>query len=188
MKRSSALRGWLSSEGDTEDGALFSKPDQAPPPDGSPAADTGLRNSQSVVDFVNLQREHEIIKQLQRDAARSRAVSDVSSIAGARQTDLAAPAIPVPTLFDVALPLIRQGFTATVDDSFTRCFKSQKPVHWNWNAYLMPTWVIGMIFRYALLLPLRILCISLGFLLVGIAFPIVKMMSIFMDTQKWQIL
>jgi len=39
-------------------------------------------------------------------------------------------------LFHASLPLIRQGANAFVDDSFTRCFKEQKRVPWNWNVYL----------------------------------------------------
>ncbi len=94
----------------------------------------------------------------------------------------------MPTLFDVALPIIQEGYTNIVDDSFTRCFKSQKQVHWNWNAYLLPTWLFGILFRYLILLPLRIFCLLLGLIVTGITFPIVKGLSVFFNTQSLELM
>jgi glycerol-3-phosphate O-acyltransferase 3/4 len=44
---------------------------------------------------------------------------------------------------------------AVVDDTFTKCFKSNAPDPWNWNAYLMPLWACGCVVRYGILFPVR---------------------------------
>ena len=87
-------------------------------------------------------------------------------------------------LFDVSLPLLQLAMTNVVDDSFTRCFKSQKRQSWNWNAYLWPAWAIGFLFRYLILFPLRLFVLALGFLTVGTLFPLVKVASLFTDTRR----
>ena len=93
----------------------------------------------------------------------------------------------IPPLFAIAMPLIRMGMMNVVDDSFSRCFKSQKKVPWNWNMYLWPAWVMGVLVRYLLLLPLRCLALLLGFLTVGTVFPFVKLMSLCLDTKHIEI-
>jgi glycerol-3-phosphate O-acyltransferase 3/4 len=42
-----------------------------------------------------------------------------------------------------------------VDDTFTKCFKSNAPDPWNWNAYLFPLWCVGVVVRYGILFPIR---------------------------------
>ena len=42
-----------------------------------------------------------------------------------------------------------------IQDTFTRCFKSNAPEPWNWNLYLFPLWVMGVIVRYGILFPIR---------------------------------
>jgi glycerol-3-phosphate O-acyltransferase 3/4 len=93
----------------------------------------------------------------------------------------------VPALFEVAMPVLRQGCTAMVDDSFTRCFKSQKRVPWNWNCYLFPAWIAGLFFRYFILFPLRLLCLIMGFLLVAVCFPLVKLVGVWVDLSSWEV-
>jgi glycerol-3-phosphate O-acyltransferase 3/4 len=83
--------------------------------------------------------------------------------------------VGVPSFFDVALPLIRQGYTAMVDDSFTRCFKSKKIVYWNWNIYLFVAWILGVIVRYGILLPVRMAAFLCGFLIFFLTFPLVHL-------------
>ncbi|KAF8112217.1 hypothetical protein N665_0065s0003 [Sinapis alba] len=63
-------------------------------------------------------------------------------------------------LLDIS-PTLTEAAGAIVDDSFTRCFKSNPPEPWNWNIYLFPLWCCGVIVRYCLLFPLR--CITLAF-------------------------
>jgi hypothetical protein len=94
---------------------------------------------------------------------------------------------PVPPLFAVAAPLARMGLMNVVDDSFTRCFKSMKRVPWNWNLYLWPAWAVGLVFRYALLFPLRLLALALGFLTIALAMPLAKLASYVVDTRKLEV-
>ncbi|CAN6911080.1 unnamed protein product, partial [Brassica oleracea] len=63
-------------------------------------------------------------------------------------------------LLDIS-PTLTEAAGAIVDDSFTRCFKSNPPEPWNWNIYLFPLWCCGVVVRYCLLFPLR--CITLAF-------------------------
>jgi glycerol-3-phosphate O-acyltransferase 3/4 len=59
---------------------------------------------------------------------------------------------------------------AIVDDTFTKCFKSNTPDPWNWNLYLFPLWCLGVLVRYGLLFPVRCLSLLLGFALFFAAF------------------
>ncbi|KAJ4913949.1 glycerol-3-phosphate acyltransferase 9 [Raphanus sativus] len=63
-------------------------------------------------------------------------------------------------LIDIS-PTLTEAAGAIVDDSFTRCFKSNPPEPWNWNIYLFPLWCCGVFVRYCLLFPLR--CMTLAF-------------------------
>ena len=109
------------------------------------------------------------------EAYRARVPSDYS------------PQAKPPAFFDLTLPLVHQGFTAVVDDSFTRCFKTKKVVRWNWNCYLGPCYYAGVIVRYGVLFPLRLLCLMMGFLVVSLLFPIVKCFSACFNTKAWEI-
>ena len=63
------------------------------------------------------------------------------------------------------LPFVSHGIEKTVQDDFSRCFQSAHSPAWNWNLYLYPLWLLGVLTRYLVLLPLRCLCIALGALL-----------------------
>lgn len=64
-------------------------------------------------------------------------------------------------LLDIS-PTLNEAASAIVDDSFTRCFKSNTPEPWNWNIYLFPLWCMGVVVRYVILFPLRLLLLILG--------------------------
>jgi glycerol-3-phosphate O-acyltransferase 3/4 len=53
--------------------------------------------------------------------------------------------------------ILRDAADALIDDSFFRCFTSAPPDPWNWNWYLFPAWLLGVILRYFLLFPVRLL-------------------------------
>lgn len=50
---------------------------------------------------------------------------------------------------------VQDAAAAIVDDSFLRCFQSHSSDPWNWNIYLAPLWLIGLVVRYLILFPLR---------------------------------
>ncbi|CAN1190723.1 Glycerol-3-phosphate acyltransferase 9 [Linum perenne] len=54
------------------------------------------------------------------------------------------------------LPLLMGSY------SFTRCFKSNPAEPWNWNLYLFPLWRCGVVIRYGLLFPLRVIVLAIG--------------------------
>ncbi len=57
-------------------------------------------------------------------------------------------------LLDVS-PLLQDAGAAIVDDSFLRCFQSASSDPWNWNIYLFPLWLVGLVVRYLVLFPIR---------------------------------
>jgi glycerol-3-phosphate O-acyltransferase 3/4 len=57
-------------------------------------------------------------------------------------------------LGDVA-PILIEGTAKVVEDGFTCCFTSSNPHPWNWNIYLYPAWIFGVVIRYCILFPLR---------------------------------
>lgn len=57
-------------------------------------------------------------------------------------------------LLDIS-PLLQDAASAVVDDSFLRCFQEAPSDPWNWNVYLFPLWLIGMIVRHLILFPVR---------------------------------
>ncbi|KAK9915974.1 hypothetical protein WJX75_006800 [Coccomyxa subellipsoidea] len=75
-------------------------------------------------------------------------------------------------LLDIS-PLVQDAAAAIVDDSFLRCFQSQSTDPWNWNIYLFPLWTVGMIVRYLILFPLRLIVLLGGFLIFFILFSAV---------------
>ncbi|KAL6497939.1 Glycerol-3-phosphate acyltransferase 9 [Orobanche hederae] len=67
-------------------------------------------------------------------------------------------------LLDIS-PTLTEAAGAVVDDSFTRCFKSNPPEPWNWNIYLFPLWCLGVVVRYGFLFPLRVIVLALGWII-----------------------
>ncbi|PKA60207.1 Lysophospholipid acyltransferase LPEAT1 [Apostasia shenzhenica] len=72
-------------------------------------------------------------------------------------------------LIDIS-PTLKEAAGAIVDDSFTRCFKSNFPEPWNWNIYLFPSWCLGVVIRYGILFPLRVVILALGWIVFFAAF------------------
>eukprot|EP01084_Bolivina_argentea_P153925 268363_1 len=67
-------------------------------------------------------------------------------------------------LFSLAdiLDHVNSGMQVVVDDDFSLCFKRPKRRPWNFNAYLFVFWCIGVILRYFILFPLRLIVMTLG--------------------------
>jgi glycerol-3-phosphate O-acyltransferase 3/4 len=75
-------------------------------------------------------------------------------------------------LLDIS-PVLGEGAGAIIDDSFTRCFKSNAPEPWNWNVYLFPLWVCGVFIRYCILFPIRVVLLAVGWIIfLGLFFPV----------------
>ncbi|KAL9244816.1 hypothetical protein vseg_018541 [Gypsophila vaccaria] len=62
-------------------------------------------------------------------------------------------------------PVLTEVAGAIVDDSFTRCFKSNPSEPWNWNFYLFPLWCCGVVARYFVIFPLRVLVLTIGWII-----------------------
>jgi glycerol-3-phosphate O-acyltransferase 3/4 len=63
---------------------------------------------------------------------------------------------------DDVVPFLNGGAKAIYQDSFTQCFRTEPSVAWNWNVYLFPLWLVGVLVRYVLLMPLRFLTLIVG--------------------------
>lgn len=66
--------------------------------------------------------------------------------------------------------VLTDGAAAIVDDSFNKCFTSAYADPWNWNAYLFPAWLIGVVFRYFILFPIRLVVLLIMHMMFFIAF------------------
>ena len=67
-------------------------------------------------------------------------------------------------LIDIS-PTLSEAAGAIVDDSFIRCFKSNPPKPWNWNVYLFTLWCLGVVVRYLILFPARVLVLTMGWII-----------------------
>lgn len=74
-------------------------------------------------------------------------------------------------VFDISSTL-NDAASALVDDSFLRCFKSAMDEPWNWNFYLFPLWLVGVVVRNFILFPLRLITLLLGFVIFFILFHV----------------
>jgi glycerol-3-phosphate O-acyltransferase 3/4 len=85
----------------------------------------------------------------------------------------AMPVSGLPLLF-APLTFATEAMEDVVEDEFSRCFKRTPVPAWNWNVYLFLPWVFGVVIRYGILLPLRVLCLVSGSVLFALAFSITK--------------
>ncbi|BBM97108.1 glycerol-3-phosphate O-acyltransferase 3/4 [Marchantia polymorpha subsp. ruderalis] len=80
--------------------------------------------------------------------------------------------ISLRNLLDIS-PTLSEAASAIIDDSFTRCFKSNQTEPWNWNIYLFPLWCLGVIVRYGILFPIRLVLLTLGWIIfLGLFLPV----------------
>eukprot|EP00878_Enallax_costatus_P003017 GHUV01003215.1.p1 GENE.GHUV01003215.1~~GHUV01003215.1.p1 ORF type:complete len:425 (+),score=75.67 GHUV01003215.1:346-1620(+) len=70
--------------------------------------------------------------------------------------------------------VLTDAAAALVDDSFLRCFTSATPDPWNWNFYLAPLWLLGVVFRHCVLFPIRLTLLLSSHLIFFIVFFTVK--------------
>ncbi|KAJ8903375.1 hypothetical protein NDN08_004483 [Rhodosorus marinus] len=68
--------------------------------------------------------------------------------------NLVTPKIPLD--LNLALPTFGGAMEDIVQDSFNKCFEAHLPVPWNWNAYLLPAYLLGIFVRYFVLFPIRL--------------------------------
>ncbi|KAL4452735.1 hypothetical protein ABPG75_008397 [Micractinium tetrahymenae] len=78
-------------------------------------------------------------------------------------------------VLDISSPL-NDAAAAIVDDSFLRCFKTLPDDPWNWNAYLFPLWLMGVVVRNCILFPLRLIMLLLGFVIFVLGFAVVGLL------------
>ncbi|EFC37870.1 predicted protein [Naegleria gruberi] len=84
-------------------------------------------------------------------------------------------AVPL-TLMDV-INTMKEGAESVQRDDFTECFRPKPPEPWNWNLFLFVGWLIALIGRYCILLPLRILLFlsgTIAFILVTLILMVLR--------------
>ncbi len=62
------------------------------------------------------------------------------------------------------------GLGNVVQDSFLPCFEPQRDKAWNWALHLLPPWILGVVLRFCVLLPLRVLLLLTGMLVFCVLF------------------
>jgi len=68
------------------------------------------------------------------------------------------------------LEFLENGMSVIVEDDFSLCFRRTKRRPWNFNFYLMIFWSIGVVIRYCILFPLRLIIGAVGLLATLIQF------------------
>ena len=63
---------------------------------------------------------------------------------------------------------------AIVDDSFTKCFNKSSIQAWNFNAYLFPLWLFGLLLRYVVLFPIRLVTLLVSFSTFVLSYQLVE--------------
>lgn len=71
---------------------------------------------------------------------------------------------------------LEEGVSAIVDDSFTKCFNKANPTLWNFNAYLFPFWFLGVLVRYLVLFPVRLVWLLGTFVGLNICFALSRLL------------
>ena len=71
---------------------------------------------------------------------------------------------------------LEEGVSAIVDDSFTKCFNKATPTVWNFNWYLFPSWLVGLIVRHLILFPLRLVFLLVTFFTFIFLFSLSRML------------
>jgi glycerol-3-phosphate O-acyltransferase 3/4 len=74
-------------------------------------------------------------------------------------------------------PFVRNAMSAVVEDSFTKCFESQEKVRWDNTFYLLPLSYAGVLIRYGVLFPIRLLIVVAGMLLFGVMYCVAATLS-----------
>jgi len=89
-------------------------------------------------------------------------------------------------LLDIS-SLLQDAASAVVDDSFLRCFQEAPSDPWNWNVYLFPLWLIGLMVRHLILFPVRLVLLMGCFLLFfTLFFPIHYLVKDLQKRARWE--
>jgi glycerol-3-phosphate O-acyltransferase 3/4 len=140
-----------------------------------PESSTGRKHSistrlkdlrfQSQVNLDDFDQDDKLVRQLSRevDVLLQGEYEDTSGIGGRQEKDI------ITDVFDISSTL-NDAASALVDDSFLRCFKSAIDDPWNWNFYLFPLWLVGVVVRNCILFPLRLVALLLGFIIFFLMF------------------
>ena len=62
------------------------------------------------------------------------------------------------------------GLGTVVQDTFLPCFEPRGYQHWNWSFYLFIPWLLGVMLRFCIILPLRLVLLLGGVALFLIMF------------------
>ncbi|KAK4538720.1 hypothetical protein CDCA_CDCA19G4745 [Cyanidium caldarium] len=130
-----------------------------------------LRATESLTDLTGVVRG-EGVAAAEREGVQERFERALmESLLVERDTDKALPRLVMP------LPLLSEAVEDIVQDDFTRCFQRTKVPAWNWNAYLFVGWLVGVVLRYGILFPLRVLCILVGSVAFGAAMMVTRLVA-----------
>ena len=90
-----------------------------------------------------------------------------------------------PLVFTEVLPLIRTGVQSLAKDDFTICFESKRTPRWNHTVVLSIMWVLGIIIRYVVLFPVKVLIFMVGTSMFLSAMSVVFWMRDGRRKKKW---
>ena len=113
--------------------------------------DYDMKKSPSTAAFV-----HEMIEDRYLSRARQRLVPRLQHLREERRVCAA--------LVGTATEALLEGINAIGEDEFWKCFEKTKVKPWNWNVFLFTMWSFGVLFRYFILFPLRLIILLVGWI------------------------
>ena len=134
---------------------------------GAAVGDWDMKKSPSTAAFLHEMMEDRYISRARQQLVpRLEHLKEESRVAGA--------------LLGAATEAVLEGMDAIGEDDFWKCFEKRPVVPWNWNAFLFSMWVLGVMFRYFVLFPIRVLILAIGWILFGSGMLVVQLLPRFM--------
>ncbi|CAG9466666.1 unnamed protein product [Pedinophyceae sp. YPF-701] len=133
------------------------------PGQGNANGDSGSPTGAAVQAQMEKMLPADEVLQIARDKAKESTVEaselqkSIEQVYRVREAHRLKAKTTLPELVLDASGLLADGADALIDDSFWRCFEHNHADSWNWNVYLFPLWCCGVILRYFVLFPLRLL-------------------------------
>lgn len=133
---------------------------------GSAFGDYDLKTSPSTAAFVQLELEDRylrknIVPKLQHNFKHHNQAVDAH--------DAAVQQSVASTVLASSTEAIYEGMQVIAEDDFWKCFEKTKVIAWNFTPMLFLFWVVGVLIRYFVLFPIRVVILATGWFVFGSA-------------------
>jgi glycerol-3-phosphate O-acyltransferase 3/4 len=143
---------------------------------GLTVGDYDMKKSASTAAFM-----HEMMEDRYLNRTRQRLIPKLEGLAEER----GAPRGVATALLASATEAVLEGVDAIGEDDFWKCFEKQSPSPWNWNWFLWPMWAAGLLFRYLVLFPIRVLILLGGWVCFGSGMLLIQLLFFHGPTREY---